>query len=107
MSCRRITDGILDHVYSRAIVIDNLDAAAALITVDAGGISDAIWQAVSRQLESELAIPAKNVLLTATHSHSVPAQPVGPYTQKIVESVRLARQRLTPARIDGTGVSRD
>src|SRR5678810_152828 len=33
-------DGILDHIYSRAIVIDNGTAAAALITVDAGGIPD-------------------------------------------------------------------
>ncbi len=99
-------DGILDHIYSRAIVIDNGSATAALITVDAGGVPDAIWQAVSKQLESELGIPATNVLLTATHSHSVPGQPAGPYTQKIVESVRLAKQRLAPARIGyGTGVS--
>ncbi len=99
-------DGILDHIYSRAIVIDNGSTTAALITVDAGGVPDAVWQAVSKQLESELGIPATNVLLTATHSHSVPGQPAGPYTQKIVESVRLAKQRLTPARIGyGTGVS--
>ena len=99
-------DGILDHIYSRAIVIDNGSTTAALITVDAGGVPDTIWQAVSRQLESELGIPSGNVLLTATHSHSVPGQPAGPYTQKIVESVRLARQRLAPARIGyGTGVS--
>ena len=99
-------DGILDHIYSRAIVIDNGSATAALITVDAGGVPDAIWQAVSKQLESDLGIPAKNVLLTATHSHSVPGQPAGPYVQKIVESVRLAKQRLAPARVGyGTGVS--
>ena len=99
-------DGILDHVYSRAIVIDNGSATAALISVDAGGVPDPVWQAVSKQLESELGIPAKNVLLTATHSHSIPGQPAGPYTQKIVESVRQAKQRLAPARIGyGTGVS--
>jgi neutral ceramidase len=99
-------EGILDHIHSRAIVIDNGTSTAALITVDAGAVPDPIWQAVSKQLESELGIPAKNVLLTATHSHSVPGQPAGPYTQKIVESVRLAKQRLAPARIGyGTGVS--
>src|SRR5438046_4413159 len=92
-------EGILDHIYSRAIVIDNGSARAALITVDAGGVSDAIWQAVSKQLEGEVGIPAKNVLLTATHSHSVPGQPAGSYTEKIVESVRVAKQRLAPARI--------
>jgi len=98
--------GIHDHIHSRAIVIDNGNSTAALITVDAGAVPDPIWQAVSKQLESELGIPAKNVLLTATHSHSVPGQQAGPYTQKIVESVRLAKQRLTPARLGyGTGVS--
>jgi neutral ceramidase len=99
-------DGILDHIYSRAIVIDNGTASAALISVDAGGIPDPIWQAVSKQLETEVGIPARNVLLSATHSHSVPGQPAGPYIQKIVESVRLAKQRLAPARVGyGTGVS--
>jgi len=99
-------DGILDHIYSRAIVIDNGTASAALISVDAGGVPDPIWQAVSKQLEADLGILAKNVLLSATHSHSVPNQPPGPYIQKIVESVRMAKQRLAPARIGyGTGVS--
>jgi hypothetical protein len=98
--------GILDHIHSRAIVMDNGTATAALISVDAGSTPDNVWQAVTKQLESELGIPAKNVFLTATHTHSVPAQPLGPYVEKIVESVRLAKQRLTPARVGyGTGVS--
>jgi len=98
--------GILDRVYSRAIVIDNGDSTAALISVDAGGIPDEVWQAVSTKIENELDIPTANLLITATHSHSVPRQPVGPYVEKIVESVRLARGRLVPARVGfGTGVS--
>ena len=67
---------------------------------------DQIWQAVTKQLESELGIPAKNVLLTATHSHSVPGQ----------QAVRTRRRSWNPsgwpssglraARIGyGTGVS--
>ena len=64
--------GILDRLYARAIVLDNGDARAALVTVDAGGIPDAIWQAVTRQVEAELGIPSANILLTATHTHSVP-----------------------------------
>ncbi len=99
-------EGIHDRIHSRAIVIDNGTASAALITVDAGGVQDQIWQAVTKQVETELGIPAKNVLLTATHTHSVPGQPAGPYAAKIVESVRLAKQRLAPARVGyGTGVS--
>lgn len=99
-------EGILDHLYSRAIVLDNGTASAALISVDAGGIPEQIWQNVTRQVESELGIPAKNVLLTATHTHSAPAQQAARYVPKIVESVRLAKQRLAPARVGyGTGVS--
>jgi neutral ceramidase len=99
-------EGILDHIYSRAVVIGDGTALAALISVDAGAVPDAIWTEVTRRLESELNIPTDNVLLTATHTHSVPRQDVGAYTDKIVESVRLAKARLVDARVGyGTGVS--
>src|ERR1700685_4553538 len=67
-------EGILDHLYSRAIVFENGNARAALITVDAGAVPDAVWKAVSEQVEKDFAIPARNVLVTATHTHSVPGQ---------------------------------
>ena len=99
-------EGILDRIHSRAIVIEDGTSMAALISVDAGAVPDAIWQEVTRRLESELGIPTDNVLLTATHTHSVPRQEVGAYTDKIVESVRLAKARLVDARVGyGTGVS--
>ena len=99
-------EGILDHLYSRAIVLENGSTSAALVTVDAGGIPDQVWQGVTRQVEKDLGIPTVNVLLTATHTHSVPGQTSASYVQKIVESVRLAKQRLAPARVGyGAGVS--
>ena len=99
-------EGILDHLYSRAIVVDNGSATAALISLDAGAIPDPLWQNVTKQVESELGIPAKNVFITATHTHSAPGQQGAAYTAKIVDSVRQAKQRLAPARIGyGTGVS--
>ena len=98
--------GILDHLFSRAIVLESAGSTSALISVDAGGIPDALWQTVSRQLETELKIPAANILLTATHTHSAGGQRGPEYAQKIVESVRVAKQRLAPARMGhGTGVS--
>jgi hypothetical protein len=98
--------GVLDRLYARAIVLDNGAARAALITVDAGGLSDAIWQAVTRQVETELGIPSANVLLTATHTHSVPGPPAPDYARKIVEAAKLAQQKLSPARVGyGTGES--
>ena len=64
--------GVLDPLYSRAIVIDNGHTSAALITLDARGISNQIWKNISGRVEKELGIPAANVLITATHSHSTP-----------------------------------
>jgi hypothetical protein len=98
--------GILDRLYARAIVLESGRAAAALITVDAGAIPTALWQTVTARIEKELGIPTANVLLTATHTHSAGGQRGPDYEEKIVQSVRLARQRLTPARMGyGTGES--
>ena len=98
--------GVLDRVYARAIVLESGADKAALITVDAGLIQDGIWQAVTRQIETEFGIPAVNVLLAATHTHSVPGPPAADYAKKIVEAVRLARQKLVAARVGyGTGES--
>ena len=98
--------GVLDRLYARAIVLESGGSVAALVTVDAGGIPDAIWQAVAGQIEKELGIPTSNVFLTATHTHSAGAQRGPEYPRKIVESVRLARQKLGPARVGyGTGLS--
>src|SRR5689334_22607541 len=98
--------GVLDRLYARAIVLEGGNTVAALVSVDAGGIPDALWQAVTGRIEKELGIPASNVLLTATHTHSAGAQRGPEYPSRIVDSVRLAKQRLTPARVGyGTGLS--
>jgi hypothetical protein len=98
--------GVLDRLYARAIVLESGGTSVALVTVDAGGLSDAIWQAVTRQVETELGIPLANVLLTATHTHSVPGPPAADYATKIVDAVRRAQRKLTPARVGyGTGES--
>jgi hypothetical protein len=115
--------GVLDKVYSRAIVIDNGHTSAALITLDAGIIPNDVWKAVSSRAEKELGIPSANILITATHSHSVPGVfPMFPrpranseptdtiriteYENHVFESVKIAKDKLQPARISfGTGVS--
>jgi neutral ceramidase len=110
--------GILDRVYSRAIVIDNGTTSAALVTVDVLSLSDSLWKRVSARISAELGIPVKNIVLAGTGTHSVPMNrggaqgpgapfEMGPaYEDKIVSSVRLAKERLQPARMSyGTGVS--
>ena len=98
--------GVLDRLYARAIVLENDGARAALITIDAGAVPDATWQAVTRQVESELGIPSANVLVTATHTHSAGNLGGPEYVAKIVDAVRNAQRAVGPARIGfGTGRS--
>ena len=98
--------GINDPVFSRAIVLDNGDTRAALVTVDAGSVPNELWNDVATRLEQELAIPRAQLLLSATHTHSVPRQTAADYADKVVQSVRAAVARLQPARMAwGTGVS--
>ena len=111
--------GILDKVYSRAIVIDNGTTSAALVTVDVIMMPDPEWKRVSERIAAEVRIPTKSLVITASGTHSVPytVDRVKPangstiemgssYEDKIVSSVRLAKERLQPTRmIYGTGVS--
>jgi hypothetical protein len=98
--------GVQDRIYSRAIVIDNGITGAALITLDAGGVPTQLWQAVSERIEKELHIPAKNILITATHTHSVPRSLGKTYEDGVFRSAQLAKESLRPAKISyGTGLS--
>lgn len=111
--------GVLDRVYSRAIVIDNGVTSAALVTVDVISMPTSMWERLSKRIETELRIPAKNLVLAGTGTHSVPmgrsGQGSGPIPQvesgeffddQIFDSVKLAQEKLQPARMSyGTGVS--
>lgn len=98
-------EGVHDRIHSRAIVVENGTTGAVLITIDAGGLSEDTWSNVSQRIEKELRIPATNVLITATHSHSVPR--LGPdLDEKIFQSAKQAKESARPARIGfGTGQS--
>ncbi len=99
-------DGILDRLYSRAIVVENNVTSAALVTVDTGMIFEQTWKNVSQRIEKELGIPARNVLLTATHTHSGVMWLDPDLEDNIFRSVKMAKEKLRPARIGyGTGVS--
>lgn len=98
--------GINDPIHARAIVLDNGTTRAALVTLDAGAIPNELWREVATRVEQELAIPSSQLLLGATHTHSVPRQNAPDYADRVVQSVRDAVARLQPARMAwGTGVS--
>ena len=95
--------GIHDSVYCRAIVIDNGKTGAVLVTV-AGNQHEASWKTSTERIEKELGIPAENVVLSSTHSHSIGR--IQNLDEKIFTTVKQAKENMQPARIGwGTGVS--
>jgi neutral ceramidase len=95
--------GVHDSVYIRAIVIDNGITKAALVTV-AGNQNEQSWKVSTERMEKELGIPAKNVVISSTHSHSVGR--ITGMDEKIFTAVKAANARLQPALMGwGTGVS--
>ncbi len=110
--------GVLDQVWARAIFIDNGKTSAVLVSLDVGGMPDTIANTIRGRVERELGAPATSVLVSATHTHSGPflGSPFGPnrrgdpdtkaYEDKILTSVRMAKEALQPARVSyGTGMS--
>jgi neutral ceramidase len=95
-------EGILDRIYARAIVIDNGVTSAVLLSADTGMLGEQVWSAVSQRIEKELGIPARNLIMNPTHTHSA----FGGSADQIFNVIKAAREKLQPARIGyGTGVS--
>jgi neutral ceramidase len=96
------SEGILDHIYARAIVIDNGTTSAALVSADVGMLGEQVWRTVSQRIEKELGIPAQNLIMNPTHTHSAS----GGSAEQIFNTIKAAKEKLQPARIGyGTGVS--
>jgi len=98
--------GVNDRVFARAIVIESGADKAALVTLDMGGIPTPLWQTVSARAESELGIDSEHLLLTATHTHSVPRQQPDGFADLVMQAIGEAMADLQPARMAwGTGES--
>jgi hypothetical protein len=95
-------EGILDRIHARAIVIDNGATSAALVSADTGMIGEQVWKAVSQRIENELGIPAQNLIMNPTHTHSAS----GVTAEQLFNVIKAAKEKLQSARIGyGTGVS--
>jgi hypothetical protein len=98
--------GVLDPIYVRSVVLDNGRTRAALVAIDAGGMPTDLYQKVSARAAAELKIPANQLLMSASHTHSVPFRLDGSVEEIILRSLRESVARLQPARVAwGTGMS--
>ena len=97
----RLSKEILDDISLSCIAIDDGEETVLLFNFDVLNIGrDSLWKPVTRKIEKELGIPAKNVLMNASHTHSAPAveweySTVTSYLETaIAESVVIAREAI-------------
>ena len=89
-----------EWLYIRAIVIDNGDTKAVLIGADMSGMRpDSVYQDASAAITSEMGIPAENIIMSGTHTHSAIRNLRDPskIVPAIVQAVREANADLKPA----------
>ncbi len=98
--------GVLDPIFVRTVVLDNGSTRAALVSIDAGAIPTDLYDKVSARAAAELKIPANQLLISASHTHSVPFRLDAGVEETILRSLHEAVARLQPAQVAwGTGVS--
>jgi hypothetical protein len=68
----RLSTGVLNPLHAKALVLRQGDMRAALVFCDLIGISADVSKRARRQIEQEIGIPADNILLAGTHSHTGP-----------------------------------
>jgi neutral ceramidase len=98
--------GVLDPIFVRTVVLDNGSTRAALIAIDAGAIPTDLYDKVSARAAAELKIPASQLLMSASHTHSVPFRLDAGVEETILRGLHESVARLQPAQVAwGTGVS--
>lgn len=98
--------GAVDRIHARAIVVSNGITSAALISIDAGGVSAGLFDAVTKRAETDLGIPASNVIINATHTHSAARISNDKLIEYVYGVIKTAFEKMQPATMSwGTGVS--
>jgi hypothetical protein len=108
---------IHDELHARSLVLDNGDTKVALVVLDLIAARKEWLSEIKHQINSFTGIPLAHILISSTHTHSAPT-PVPVFQSnveteylkwaapRVADSVRVAVQRLQPARI-GWGVGRE
>ena len=107
---RRIR-GIRQSTAARALVLQLKDSLVAIVSLDTAGVASDVARRVQRQVADQVGIPASNVRVCATHTHSmpgfffarqwgaIPKDYMATVEKKAVEAVKLAKADLAPARL--------
>jgi hypothetical protein len=107
---QRLADKAWDPLHARAMVLDDGNTKLAIVVVDSCYIPRSIFDDAKRRASEKTGIPAANMLMSATHTHTGPpsrdrredkADPeyVEHLTKGIAKSVEEAHANLEPAEI--------
>jgi hypothetical protein len=99
-----------DPLHARCLVLDDGTTKLAIVVVDACMIPREIVDAAKALAEKKTGIPAANMLVSATHTHTAPtlagvfqSDPDVEYvkflTRKIAEGIETAHKNLVPAKL--------
>jgi hypothetical protein len=113
----RLAENIHDDLHARSLVLDNGEARLALVVLDLIAARKEWLSEIKHQVHSYTGIPMAHVLISCTHTHSAvtpvhvfQSNPNSAYLKwagpRVADSVRVAVQRLQPARI-GWNVGRE
>ncbi len=107
----RRVQGIRQPTAARALVLKLGDTEAAILSIDIATVSDEFTRRVQDRVARQTGIPAKNVRVCSTHTHSMPAlnylrqwgaipiDYMNDLEAKCAEAVALARQDIVPTRV--------
>jgi hypothetical protein len=112
----RLSEGVHDTLHAKALVLEQNGVKTALVALDLVHVPRPIVDAAREQISKNTGVPGRNVMISATHSHTGPEMGgrlmgVQPETKKladaylaalpakIAEAVRGAEADLQPARM--------
>ncbi len=97
-----------DPLHARCLVLDDGDTKIAFVICDNLGISREVYDAAREQIAAATKLPAENILMAATHTHSGTRARTDKYRpiviRGIVDVVCDAVDNLQPARIGWGGI---
>ena len=104
----RLADGVLDELYSRALVVSEGDDHIALVVTDLISVAAPDVARVRELVAARTPIPPENVMVAATHTHTGPVTAnrpgftrdeayMGSWADKTAEAVRIAFTRRVEA----------
>lgn len=110
-----------DELHVRVLLLDDGERRVGIVLGDNVGITREVFDDARVRITEALPIEASNLLMASTHTHSaasarganrmVANDPLAPYQQfiadRIVDAVRIAYERLEPAKIGWGSVNDD